>query len=317
MEISNKEKSFVSAVVYTYNVENDITNFLKILWQKMKEHFDKFEIICIDDASDDQTVEVIKKFTKTESLEDKFVVTIVHMGFYHGLEPAMNAGVDLAIGDFVYEFDSIYVDYKENLIYEIYQHSLQGFDIVSAVPQKSLNISSKMFYNIFNKYARTQHKLDTERFRIISRRAINRVKSLSTTIPYRKALYATCGLNSKQITYDNKDAFHRKHTQKVKDSRSKTAIDALILFTNLGYKISSSLAMLMTCIAFGTGVYIVIVYFSQNKPVEGWTPIMGLLSLGLLGIFLILSIMLKYFDLLLKLIFNRQKYLISSVEKLK
>lgn len=315
MESSNKEQSFVSAVVYTYNVESDIINFLKILWKKMKEHFEKFEVICVDDASDDWTVDAIKKFTKTEGLEDKFVVTIVHMGFYHGLEPAMCAGVDLAIGDFVYEFDSTYVDYRENLIYEIYQHSLQGFDIVSAVPQKTQHISSKIFYKIFNKYAGVQHKLGTERFRVISRRGINRVKSLSKTIPYRKALYATCGLNSRQITYSN-SIFQVKHKKRVKDNRGKTAIDAFILFTNLGYKISISLAMLMTCFVFGTGLYTVIAYFSQNKPVEGWAPIMGLLSLGLTGIFLILSIMLKYFDLLLRLVFNRQKYLISSVEKL-
>lgn len=316
MEVRNKEKSFISIVVYTYNVEIHITNFLKFLWKIMSEHFEKFEIICVDDASDDQTIEGIKEFTKTEGLKGKCIVTIIHMGFYHGLESTMCAGVDLAIGDFVYEFDSTTVDYGENLPYEIYQYSMQGFDIVSAVPKKMHNVSSKIFYKIFNKYSRSQYKLNTESFRIISRRGINRVKSLSKTIPYRKALYATCGLNSKQITYDNTKILYRENIKKVKDSRNKIAIDALLLFTNLGYKISISLAIVMICFVFGTGLYTVIAYFAQNKPVEGWAPIMGLLSFGLMGIFLILSIMLKYFDLLLRLVFNRKKYLISSIEKL-
>lgn len=60
-----------------------------------------------------------------------------------------------------------------------------------------------------------------------------------------------------------------------------------------------------------------VVYFSNKKPVEGWAPIMGLSSLGFCGLFVILTVIIKYLNLILNLIFKKQRYLIESVEKLK
>ena len=99
--------------------------------------------------------------------------------------------------------------------------------------------------------------------------------------------------------------------------RENLAIDSLILFTNVAYKISLILSVVMIMFTFLTGIYTVLVYFSQNRPVAGWTPIMGLISVGFFGVFLILTLIIKYLDLILRLVFKKQKYLISSIEKLR
>ena len=44
------------------------------------------------------------------------MVNVVHMSFFQGLESAMNAGRDIAIGDFVFEFDDILVDYEPDVM---------------------------------------------------------------------------------------------------------------------------------------------------------------------------------------------------------
>ena len=55
-----KEIPDVSIIIPTYNVEKYIEQCLKSLFaQKYKN----FEIICVDDGSDDQTVFIIKKYT--------------------------------------------------------------------------------------------------------------------------------------------------------------------------------------------------------------------------------------------------------------
>ena len=43
----------------------------------------------------------------------------------------MNAGIDMSIGDFVFEFDNTILDFNPDMIMEIYRKSLTGFDIVS------------------------------------------------------------------------------------------------------------------------------------------------------------------------------------------
>ena len=56
----NKEKNFVSAVVYICNHEHEITSFLKMLNACFKENFEKYEIICVDDGSSDNSIAAIR-----------------------------------------------------------------------------------------------------------------------------------------------------------------------------------------------------------------------------------------------------------------
>lgn len=65
--------------------------------------------------------------------------------------------------------------------------------MVAAAP-KRVWLTSRLFYAVYNLGSRNTHKLRQERFRIISRRAVNRVNQMNAYIPYRKAMYMNCGL---------------------------------------------------------------------------------------------------------------------------
>jgi dolichol-phosphate mannosyltransferase len=124
---------------------------------------------------------------------------MIRTSYYQGLERSVTAGVDLAIGDFVFEFDTSDLRFEPSLIMDIYNHCLEGFDIVSASPNAKSSASSELFYSLFNRHSQTQYPLTSEDFRIISRRAINRVNQMSSFVLYRKALYVNCGLKSDNI----------------------------------------------------------------------------------------------------------------------
>ena len=51
----NKEKNFVSAVVYVHNAEQRIESFLKNLINVMESNFEHSEIICVNDCSEDDS----------------------------------------------------------------------------------------------------------------------------------------------------------------------------------------------------------------------------------------------------------------------
>ena len=228
----NKEKNFVSAVLYVHNAENSIRQFLKTILSTLEECFEYSEVICVNDASSDASVEMIKEISKTA---EGVSVSVLHMSYFHGVELAMNAGVDLSIGDFVFEFDSTEMDFDASQIMRVYKKALEGYDIVSATPEKKQKISSKIFYYVFNKYANYAHKTNTERFRVLSRRVINRVSSMNKSIPYRKAVYANCGLKATNLLYpviaQTKNAVKGDRTEK--KYRRNLAVDALILFTEV------------------------------------------------------------------------------------
>ena len=312
--MNNKEKNFVSAVLYVHNAENSIRQFLKTILSTLEECFEYSEVICVNDASSDASIEMIKEISKTA---EGVSVSVLHMSYFHGVELAMNAGVDLSIGDFVFEFDSTEMDFDASQIMRVYKKALEGYDIVSATPEKKQKISSKIFYYVFNKYANYAHKTNTERFRVLSRRVINRVSSMNKSIPYRKAVYANCGLKATNLLYpviaQTKNAVKGDRTEK--KYRRNLAVDALILFTDVGYRFSIGMTLCMMLITIFMVCYSVMIYLTSN-PVAGWTTTILFLSVVFFGLFGVLTIIIKYLQILIDLVFKRSRYSFEGVEKL-
>lgn len=309
--MDNKEKNFVSAVVYVHNAEDRIKSFLDNIIDVFQKNFEHSEIICVNDASDDDVVKVIKEvgiYAGTTS------ISIVNMSYFHGVEAAMNAGVDLAIGDFVFEFDNTNCDYHSSLIMDVYWRSLKGFDIVSASPNRKERVSSKIFYKVFSYFSNLKYGIRTESFRVLSRRVINRIASMNKAVFYRKAIYATSGLKSDNILYDIGKDKKEKYNDKEKGYRLDLAIDSLLLFTEVGYQFSIMMTVMMMLISIFMTVYSIVIYFASN-PVAGWTTTILFLSVVFFGLFGILTIIVKYLQLLMKLIFKRKHYSFESIEK--
>ena len=178
--VNAKEKNFVSAVVYLHNDGPRGVAFCQAVAAQLDAHFAQYELVAVDDACSDDTVTALRAWAKEQAAP----VTILHMSLYHGLENAMNAGLDAAIGDYVYEFDSTAMPYPADLIWEAYRTALQGSDIVSVCPD-STRRGSGLFYRIFNANAHSPYQLRTDAFRLVTRRAINRVHATSAHLPYR------------------------------------------------------------------------------------------------------------------------------------
>ena len=99
----NKEKNFVSCVVYLHNDSEIVSEFLGSICSVMQENFEKYEIVCVNDGCTDNTVEQIHSFLEEQGTLK--AVSLINLSFYQGVETAMNAGGDLAVGDFLFEFD--------------------------------------------------------------------------------------------------------------------------------------------------------------------------------------------------------------------
>ncbi|WP_028521288.1 glycosyltransferase [Ruminococcus flavefaciens] len=307
--MDNKEKIFISAVVYVHNYEQEIGSFLTKLITELESRFQNAEIILVDDASSDQSAEKIREVSRSSS---SCSITILRMSSFHGLEMSVNAGNDLAIGDMIYEFDSIACDYPFELIFQAYQKMREGYDLVSVSPDKNRRYSSWLFYRLFARL--TDIRMDTERFRIVSRRLINRVNDDNVLIPYRKVIYQTSGFQGARITFQP-DLKQPQLDSAAGRFRSTLAMDSLILFTEFGYRFSMAMTVSMMLISLLMTVYSVIIYLAA-EPVEGWTTTILFLSIAFFGMFGILTVIIRYLQLLINLVFKRKHYHFSSIEKL-
>ena len=300
---SSKEKNFISAVVYLHNDGARAVKFFRLLKEQLDAHFEQYELVAVDDACTDDTVDQLRAWAKDL---DK-PLTFLHMSLYQKLEPCMNAGLDAAIGDYVYELDTTDAPYPPELIFSAYQTALAGNDIVSVCPDMTSG-SSRLFYRVFNANSHSAYALRTDAFRLVTRRAVNRVHASSEHLPYRKAAYAASGLKMADLTFSGRIVDKAA-------GRFSLAADSLALYTDAGFKASVGIALVMMALALVELVYTLVV-FCTGHPVAGWTTTMFVLTVGFAGVFAVLAIVVKYLSLLVELIFKKQKYLIESVEKI-
>lgn len=310
--MANKEKNFASAVIYVHNAENRITRFLSTIIEIMENNFEHSEIICVNDSSDDSSLQKIKETSEKASITS---VSVVNMSYFHGFELSMNAGIDMSIGDFVFEFDNTILDFNPDMIMEIYRKSLTGFDIVSASADRKEKFSSKIFYKVFDRYTNLSYKMTTESFRVLSRRVLNRVDAMNKTIPYRKAVYANCGLKTANVKYTVVNTVDRETDRKEENFRTDLAVDSLLLFTEVGYSFSKLMTVLMMIMSVFMIIYSITIY-ATSTPVAGWTTTILFLSVAFFALFGILTVIIKYLQLLVDLVFKRKQYNFESIEKL-
>lgn len=300
----NREHNFISAVIYTHS-SNDIQNskFLGSIASCLEEHFEHYEIIVVNNGGGELSHEF-----REEARKVKQPVTVIKMSLLQTREQCMNAGLDAAIGDYVYEFDGVNMDFDVSLVWEAYQKAVSGSDIVAVCPETE-GRTSRMFYRVFNRYSNSAYKLRTSAFRLVSRRALNRVHAINSNLPYRKAAYAASGLKISELFFEGSVSYGNK------DSRLDLAADSLVLYTDFGYKFSLGFASAMMAMTAAALLYAMAVWLAGN-PVQGWTTTMCVISFGLTGLFAVSAVILKYLVIIVRLIFNRQGYLIEGLEKL-
>lgn len=308
----DQQKKFVSIVAYLYNRDRFVGEFIGKVMGKCRDLFEKCELILVDDASADSSVSTVKECLAGMQGAG-FMTSVIRMSVHQGLEAAMNAGRDLAIGDFVYEFDDVLVDYDPELMEEAYGKCASGADVVSVSPDCKLRLSSSLFYRVYNKFSGTQAPIGRETFRLLSRRAVNRVEEMGSCIPYRKAVYMNSGLRTERIVYKPAAVSGGRRNA---DGRFGLGMDTLIYFTNVMEKVSFAISVIFFVIALGIIIYVICSLFMDEHLSSGWVSTMGFMSIGFVGIFTLITIMMRYLSVIVNLIFKQKKYLIEDIEKI-
>lgn len=304
-----KEQVFISVVVYTYNEGRSIEKFLKNILSFLENKFEHYELIIVNDSSTDSTKRIVKTFMKDRKKNN---LTMINLSKKHGLETAILVGVDYAIGDYVIEIDSPSMPYKIEYLNQLYIKSTEGFDIVSLQLNKNLKITSTIFYKILNKFSKIKVDDKSEIGFILSRRAINAISGVKDKVKYRKIIHNFSGFNKTSISIDIDPS---KINSLNSSERLEMASDILFSYSDIGFKISSYIAVSFMVISLSLGVYTMINYFFNQDLVTGWTTMMMFMSIGFSGIFFVFSNLSKILILMNKEIRTLPNYVIDSIEK--
>ena len=134
----------VSVIVPIYNTEKYVVECLEsIVNQTLKE----IEIICIDDGSTDNSIEIVKCYSNIKIIHQK----------HSGLSIARNTGMQNANGEYIYFCDSDDV-LEANALEELYNYSKKNnldmlcFDGNTFYDQESLKNKFPYYQNYYKRH---------------------------------------------------------------------------------------------------------------------------------------------------------------------
>lgn len=295
-------ENYVSVVMVLYNDGEKIESAVKRLDDFLKSHFRYYEFVFVDNASTDDTKEVVLRLNVKN--------TLIEMPVRYKSAQAVEAGIDCAVGDYIFEISDIAVQLEAETLEKMYDTCQQGNDFVFAVPDSS-RMASKIFYHFLNKSLRGQ--LDTGLTSSVcilsSRRGQNRVAFMGSRIVNRTIAYALVGLPCAYVpaecSYRNRRGFGQNLS---------LMIDSFIYYTSAITHLLIGATVLFAVISLGLGIYSVISYFCDNI-VEGWTSTILYISCGFAALFLVMSIIIKYLEHILKNTTKTKEYLYKNLTK--
>lgn len=299
-----RHPTFVSMVVYLDPAVDNPAATLTRLAAPLREHFAMAELIVVDNGLPADAASAVR--VMLDGLD--VASTVVRFARPHAMEAAMMAGLERAIGDFIFEVDSPELPSPEVVLPDLYTRSASGVDIVVAAEEPG-RLSSRLFYRLLNRTSGLDVELGSERVRVVSRRALNAMLVLPERVRYRKVLYAITGYPREVVTYPGAPPRSRR----LRREDFRLAVDILLSFSNSAAVATYALSLFFAVFSLTAVAWTVGNYLLRDRVPEGWATVMLVLSVGFTGVFLILGILAAYFIRVLAELRGRPLYAIHEV----
>lgn len=299
----------ISIIIPVYNNQptlHKIYQRLVKLFAKIKQNY---QIIFIDDGSQDQSYKTIQKIC----LKDK-KVSCIKLSKNFGQRFALMAGLKYATGDYVINLDADLQDPPE-LIKKIFNELKKNNHIVIA----ARNSSSE---NFFRKFASSiQHRIlsylikdyPKEGFTVfgISKKLVKEIKDRGNNVSLLQLEILNYGYNYKMIYYE-RDKRHIGKSQFNFSARLNLAIEMITLTTFSLLRFCLFLGFFLLLASFSYIIFVIYTYLNIGTPFSGYSPILIIsLFLGGLNIF-ILGLLAEYISVILRETRSYNKFNVQS-----
>ena len=188
----------ISVIIPCYNVEKCLEECLDSV---LKQTFNDFEVICVEDCSTDNTLDILQKY------KNKLSIHVVHNDANKGQAESRNIGLKLAKGDYIYFLDSDDI-ITPNCLEILYNKiSKDNSDLViaqiKAYPQEPTDSFCTTYSDNLNDYLRFT---PFEQYKVTPTNAINNYNKLNCC-PVNK-LYRKSFLLDNNIYFIHQKCFH-------------------------------------------------------------------------------------------------------------
>lgn len=262
--------SKLSVIVPCYNEEKAIPIFYKELMNVLHQLDHEFEILFVNDGSQDGTLQELKVLSERDP-------NVKYLSFSRnfGKESAMLAGMRHSTGDLVVIMDVDLQDPPALIPQMIEAIEKENYDSVATrrVTRKGepflRSLFARMFYKIINKMSNTDIVDGARDFRMMTRQMVNSILEINEYHRFSKGIFGWVGYNTKWLEYENIERVAGK-TKWSFWKLFKYAIDGIVAFSTVPLRMASLFGVLFSFVAFAMLIFVVVRRLLFGDPVAGW-----------------------------------------------
>tara|TARA_B110000305_G_C19388044_1_gene613309 strand:+ start:315 stop:1250 length:936 start_codon:yes stop_codon:yes gene_type:complete len=194
----------ISIIVPFFNEEEGVQQFFAELnteLLRLKEY--SFQLLLVDDGSDDQTL----RFLKDLKIPDEINAKIIELSRNFGKEAALTAGIQNYTGDAVIFMDSD-LEHPPKTIKQMLGKWEEGYDVVLGKRISRQNetilkrLGFKIFYWVYNKISQFKHYPGVGEFRLMNSVSVDALKQLDENQRFMRGLMSWVGFKEAIVEFE-------------------------------------------------------------------------------------------------------------------
>jgi glycosyltransferase involved in cell wall biosynthesis len=283
---------FVSVVAPLREDVAYLRDFVSELMPLLRAHYTNYELVLVDDGSEDGTDELAQDILRGERC-----IRLIRLSRVFGRDVAITAGLESAIGDFVV------VMIPENdppaFVPEMVEKCRNSLGVVVGVSLHASHRSwlGRWLAGVFHWYFRRYQKMDlvpnSTHFRVLSRQAVNALTQIRGHYRQLRWLSSIVGFKKNIYPYHELNRSGRVRKRDLVADVSE-AIDLLVINGMNPLRLVSSLGVLAAGLNLVYLIYVVLIFLLKKDVIPGWTTL-SLQQGGMFFlIFVILSVLSEY-----------------------
>lgn len=302
--------SLLSVVIPVYNEKENIPLIYHEISEVMKEADMDYEIIFVDDGSNDESVLILNRLAGQDQR-----VKFLSLSRNFGQQAALTAGLDHALGDAVITMDCDFQD-PPSLIPEMIHQWKQGNDIVYA-RRKNRNdrflkkLTARIYYRLLNRFSDQKIQGDVGEFRLMDRKVLDELAGMKEKSRYLRGMVYWLGFNYAVVDYERPARRHGK-TGFSWLNMARLAMHGILNFSLLPLRLGLVLGLL----TIPAGIFFLI-YFAVDiivndvtYPLYKWISVISLIFMGFL--FILIWILGEYVGKIYEETKDRPLYIVRS-----
>jgi dolichol-phosphate mannosyltransferase len=251
----------------------------------------RFELIFVDDGSDDDTLDRVKALAAIDPR-----VRFVSLSRNFGHQVALKAGVDHAAGDCVVMMDAD-LQHPPELVPDMIARWRNGCEVVQTRRRDRMQdgwfktLTSRLFYRLLNHIAEVPVPEGAADFRLVDRRVVEVLKGWREHTLFWRGVVSWMGFRTEFIDYrpHERHAGRSKYTLRAMATLSFAAVVATSIKP---LRLSVAIGGAFALAALAYGLYAIIARLALDTAVPGWASIVTsvmfvggvqLVMLGILG----------------------------------